>query len=135
VAFALGLRHNLGQPRRFWRDWQSDGRTEPFGDGWMSKSCRVLLRAPHAGGRLVVAGRHHAQVRRPLVLTVAADGERVGRIAMRHNGEFERRFDVPARLHGRECEVEVVSAWTWRPGGRRGDDRRLSCLLDRVAFE
>lgn len=135
VALALGLRHNPGRPLRFWRDWQSDGLTEPFADGWMSKSCALRVDVPEGSSRLVVAGRHHAEVRRPLVLSVSVDGERVGRIAMRHNGAFERRFDVPASCRDRECAVEIVSAWTWRPGKRHDDSRRLSCLLDRVGFE
>jgi len=135
AALALGLRHNPTQPHRFWRDWQADGMTEPFRDGWMSKSCRIALDVPPNASRLVIAGRHHAEVRRPLILGVTLDGERVGRVVARHNGSFEQRFEVPAALRGGEREVEVVSAWTWRPGDRRGDTRRLSCFLDRVDCE
>jgi len=135
LALTLGIRHNPRHLGRFWNDWQSDGCTHRFGDGWMSKAHRSRHTVPAQATKLVVAGRHHARVRRPLVLQVAADGQRLGRVVMRHNGSFERAFSVPAELRGRHCEVEVVSAWTWRPGERRGDTRRLSCLLDRVAFE
>ncbi len=135
VALAAGLRYNARQPRRFWRDWQADGRTEPFRDGWLSKAYRVEHEVPAGATRLVVAGRHHADVRRPLLLRVGADGQRLGRIAMRYNGAFEESFPVPPELRGQHCEVELVSAWTWRPGKRYDDTRRLSCLIDRVAFE
>jgi glycosyltransferase involved in cell wall biosynthesis len=131
VALALGARHNAGQLARFWRDWQSDGLAEPFEDGWMSKACRVRVSAPGGPATLAIAGRHHARVRRPLILGVSVDGQRLGRVAMRHNGSFERRFELP-HMDAGEHEVEIVSAWTWRPGTRRGDTRRLSCLLDRV---
>jgi glycosyltransferase involved in cell wall biosynthesis len=133
LALALGIRHNPRQLRRFWRDWQSDARGEPFADGWMSKAYRAPHAVPPDARRLVVAGRHRALVRRPLLLTVSIDGRRVGRIAMRRRGVFERSFEVPRELRGRDCEVEIVSAWTWRPG--LGDTRRLSCRLHRVGFE
>jgi glycosyltransferase involved in cell wall biosynthesis len=134
-ALAAGLRYNARQPRRFWRDWQADGRTEPFGDGWMSKAYRAEHAAPAGATRLVVAGRHHAELRRPLLLSVSVDGRRVGRVVMRHNGAFEKSFPIPPEPRGRRCEVELVSVWTWRPRRRHDDARRLSCLLDRVAFE
>ncbi len=134
VALALGLRHNPRQLRRFWRDWQSDGCTHRFGDGWMSKAHASRHEVPAAARRLTVAGRHEAAVRRPLVLTVLANGVRLGRVLVRERGRFEQSFDVPAELRGERCEVRLVSAWTWRPGGATGDNRRLSCLLDRVEF-
>jgi glycosyltransferase involved in cell wall biosynthesis len=135
AAFALGLRHNPTQPRRFWRDWQSDGIDGPFDDGWMSKVCSVCVDVPEGPARLVVAGRHHAAVRRPLILKVDLDGERLGRVVMRHNGDFERRFEIPPSLRGGQRDVSIVSAWTWRPGRQAGDERRLSCFLDRVGCE
>ena len=135
LALALGLRNNPGQLRRFWRDWQTDGCTHRFRDGWMSKAHSSRHEVPPDARRLTVAGRHHAEVRRPLLLTVSAGERRLGRALIRHPGAFERSFAVPAELRGRACEVRVVSAWTWRPGAARGDTRRLSCLLDRVEFE
>jgi glycosyltransferase involved in cell wall biosynthesis len=134
VALALGLRYNPIQWRRFWRDWQSDGCTHRFHDGWMSKTYESRQDIPANAGTLVVAGRHMADVRRPLVLTISADGVRLGRALILEHGSFERRFEVPAEMRGRPCVIRVVSAWTWRPGSRRGDSRRLSCLLDGVAL-
>jgi glycosyltransferase involved in cell wall biosynthesis len=135
VALGLGLRHNPLHPLRLWRDWQADGRLDRFDDGWMSKAFGASLAVPSDATRLVVAGRHHAPVRRPLLLTVSAGGRRLGHVAMRHNGAFEHAFAIDPALRGTSCAVRVVSAWTWRPGGSAGDQRRLSCLLDRVAFE
>ncbi len=135
VALALGLRHNLGQPRRFWRDWQADGRDELFDDGWMSKSYRQLHPIPADATRLVVVGHHNALVRRPLLLTVAIDGRRIGRVVVRERGDFAQAFPIPFELRGRSPAVSIRSAWTWRPDHGGGDERRLSCLLDRVAFE
>lgn len=134
VALALGLRYNPTQWRRFWRDWQSDGCTQRFHDGWMSKTYESRQDIPANAGTLVVAGRHMADVRRPLVLTISADGVRLGRALILEHGYFERRFEMPAEMRDRPCVIRVVSAWTWRPGGRRGDSRRLSCLLDGVAL-
>lgn len=135
LAFALGVRNNPRQLRRFWRDWQTDGCTHRFRDGWMSKAHSSRHDVPADAGRLTVAGRHHAEVRRPLLLTVSAGERRLGRALVRHGGAFERSFAIPDELRGASCEVRVVSAWTWRPGAARGDTRRLSCLLDRVEFE
>ena len=134
LALALGMRHNLGQPRRFWRDWQADGRDELFGDGWMSKNYRQLHPVPADATQLVVVGHHYALVRRPLLLTVAVDGRRIGRVVVRERGDFERSFAIPFELRGRSPEVSIRSVWTWWPD-RGGDDRRLSCMLYRVAFE
>lgn len=131
LALAVGLRHNAGQPARFWRDWQADGRDERFEDGWMSKACTLDLELPADATRLIVAGRHQALVRRPLLLTVDVDGRRVGRALVRRHGTFERSFALPSERGG----ITITSAWTWRPGSRRGDTRRLSCLLDRVVVE
>jgi glycosyltransferase involved in cell wall biosynthesis len=135
LALALGVRHNPTRLRRFWHDWQSDARQELFEDGWMSKAHTTRLRVPGDATRLVVAGRHQALVRRPLLLTISVDGRRLGRVAVRRKGGFAHALPVPAELRGRDCEVGVVSAWTWRPGQRRGDARRISCLLDTLAFE
>jgi glycosyltransferase involved in cell wall biosynthesis len=134
IALALGLRHNRPRDlRRFWHDWQADGLTDRFGDGWMSKAYTSWHDVPPNGRRLVVAGRHEAYVRRPLVLKVSVAGQALGRVVVYRRGEFERRFELPRELNG-QCEVRIVSAWTWRPGGARGDNRRLSCRLDRVEF-
>lgn len=135
LALTLGMRLNLGQPRRFWRDWQADGRDELFVDGWMSKSYRRPHPVPADATRLVIVGQHHALVRRPLILTVAVDGRRIGRIVVRERGDFERSFAISSGLRGRSAEVSVRSAWTWRPDHGGGDERRLSCLLSRIAFE
>lgn len=134
LALLLAARHNPRQPRRSWRDWQAGDWTERFEDGWMSKVHVSTHAVPSDARRLVVAGRHEAQVRRPLVLTVHADGRRLGRIAVRRRGPFERSLDVPAEMCGVTSQVTVISAWTWRPGGPVGDQRRLSCLLDRLQF-
>jgi glycosyltransferase involved in cell wall biosynthesis len=134
-ALLLGLRLNRRQPLRFWRDWQADGRSELFGDGWMSKAYTTRCDVPADVTRMVVAGRHHALVRRPLLLSVTVDGHPVGRIVARHRGDFERSFALPPDMRGGRHEVGIRSAWTWRPGTARGDSRRISCLLDRVAFE
>lgn len=135
LALALGLRHNPRHPRRFWDDWQADGRTQCFGDGWMSKVHSSRHDVPAGARTLTLAGRHYAKVRRPLLLTVSVDGRRLGRALVHRFGSFERSFDVPAELRGRPCEVRVASAWTWRPGGAGGDTRRLSCLLDEVVID
>lgn len=135
AALGLGLRHNARHPLRFWRDWQADGRFERFEDGWMSKALVESLAVPEDAERLIVAGRHTALVRRPLLLAVFADGRRLGTLAIRRRGGFERSLAVPPALRGRQSEVRVVSAWTWRPGAARADTRRLSCLLDRLRFE
>jgi glycosyltransferase involved in cell wall biosynthesis len=135
LALALGMRLNLGQPRRFWRDWQADGRDEPFDDGWMSKCYRRLHPVPPDATRLVIVGQHHALVRRPLLLTVTVDGRRIGRVVVRERGDFERSFAISPKLRGRSVEVGIRSAWTWRPTHDGGDERRLSCLLTRVACE
>jgi glycosyltransferase involved in cell wall biosynthesis len=135
LALALGMRLNLGQARRFWRDWQADGRNEPFDDGWMSKTYRQPHPVPANATRLVIAGQHHALVRRPLILTVAVDGRRIGRIVVRERGDFERSFAISSELGGRSAEVSIRSAWAWRPSHDGGDERRLSCLISRVAFE
>ena len=135
LALALGMRHNLGQSRRFWRDWQADGRDELFDDGWMSKSYRQLHPVPADATRLVVVGHHYALVRRPLLLTVAVDGRRIGRVVVRERGDFERSFAISCELRGRSPEVSIRSAWTWRPDRDGGDNRRLSCMLYRVAFD
>lgn len=135
VALALGIKHNPSQPRRFWRDWQADGRDEIFSDGWMSKSYRQPHPIPADAKGLVVVGRHHALVRRPLLLTVALDGHRIGRIIVRERGDFERSFAIDPEFRGRSHVVSIRSAWTWRPNRGGGDERRLSCMLDRIAFE
>jgi glycosyltransferase involved in cell wall biosynthesis len=129
LALALGLRHNPRQPRRLWRDWQADGVTDAFGDGWMSKACSRRIAVPTDASRLTVSGSHVADVRRPLLLTVSADGAVLGRIAVRRRGAFERSLPIPRDLRGGDRTVEIRSAWTWRPGARRGDTRRLSCRL------
>lgn len=134
-ALALGMRLNLRQPRRFWRDWQADGRNELFDDGWMSKSYCRPHSVPADATRLVLAGHHHALVRRPLFLTVAVDGRRIGRVVVRERGDFEQSFPISRELRGQSPEVSIWSAWTWRPERGGGDERRLSCLLSRVAFE
>jgi hypothetical protein len=81
---------------------------------------------------LVVAGRHYARVRRPLVLTVDVDGRRVGRMLVRHRGAFEQSLALGPELRGLSHRFTLTSAWTWRPGHRSADTRRLACLLDRV---
>jgi len=135
LALALGIRHNPRQPLRLWRDWQADGVTAAFDDGWMSKAWARRLTVPATASRLTVSGSHLAEVRRPLLLTVSADGVVLGRIAVRRAGAFERSLAIPGELRGGDRVVEVRSAWTWRPGARRGDTRRLSCQLDSVAFD
>lgn len=135
LALALGIGQNPRRLRRFWRDWQADGREELFDDAWMSKSYRGRFPVPAEATRLVVVGHHYALVRRPLVLTVSVDGRRVGRIVVRERGDFERSLPIPGELRGREAEVSLRSAWTWRPEHDGGDERRLSCLVYRVAFE
>jgi glycosyltransferase involved in cell wall biosynthesis len=135
LSLALGARYDYGHPLRFWREWQADGRYVPFDDGWMSKAYRQRVPVPTEAMRLVVAGQHYALVRRPLILTVAVDGRRVGRIVVRERGDFEGSFPIPEGLRGREAEVGIRSAWTWRPERGGGDERRLSCLLHRVVFE
>ncbi len=132
AALALGLRHNHPRDlRRFWRDWQADGFTGRFHDGWMSKAYAVRIDVPADRRRLVVAGRHEAFVRRPLVLAVSVADQTLGRLIVRRRGEFEQSFELPHDLAGQH-EIRIVSAWTWRPGSGRGDNRRLSCRLDRV---
>jgi glycosyltransferase involved in cell wall biosynthesis len=134
MALALGVRHNHPRElRRFWRDWQADGVTGRFRDGWMSKVYTSRHDIPPAERRLVVAGRHEAYVRRPLVLKVSVAGRTLGRVVVRRRGEFEQGFELPRELTG-QCEIRIVSAWTWRPGGAHGDNRRLSCRIDRVEF-
>jgi len=135
LALALGVRHNPLQPRRLWRDWQADGLTEAFDDGWISKAWAQRLTIPATASRLTISGSHLAEVRRPLLLTVSADGAVLGRIAVRRAGAFERSLAIPDELRGGDRVVEIRSAWTWRPGERRGDTRRLSCQLDGVAFD
>jgi glycosyltransferase involved in cell wall biosynthesis len=135
TAFALGARRNWRQPRRFWRDWQADGRCERFDDGWMSKMYGFREQIPVDASQLVIAGRHCAHTRLPLLLAASIEGRRIGRVVVRDRGQFKRVLDVPPELRGRPGQVTIVSAWTRRPGGRRGDTRRLSCLLDGVAFQ
>ncbi len=42
---------------------------------------------------------------------------------------FSMSVPLPA---GEEAHVELRSLWTWRPRDRRGDIRRLSCVIDSV---
>lgn len=135
LALALGARGNWRQPRRFWRDWQADGRYERFDDGWMSKAFSARRDVPAGATRLVVAGHHLAERRRPLLLSVSVDGRRVGWVRVDGAGSFARAFELAPEQRGRSCEVTLVAAWTWRPGRPTGDTRRLSCLLDDVTFE
>jgi hypothetical protein len=69
---------------------------------------------------------------RPLWLRVRVDGRTVGRHVMRGRGPFTFSVECPRQEGSRN--VEITSAWTWRPG-IDGDVRRLSCYLDSVTVD
>lgn len=133
LALALGLRHNPTHPLRWLADWQTDGFTDRLADGWISKAHVTRQDVPEGATVLRVAGRHQAAVRRPLLLRVRVDGRTAGRRVVRHHGPFELELRCPEVARGREAEVEIRSAWTWRPH-LVGDERRLSCLIDAIGF-
>ena len=60
------------------------------------------------------------------------DGRNVGDHVVRTRGPFSFSLACPRGTTTRE--VEITSAWTWRPG-IDGDVRRLSCYLDSVEID
>lgn len=133
LALALALRYHPGHPLQTFRDWQTDGFTGRWDDGWISKSYVSRHRVAPDARRLTVTGRHEALVyRRPLVLSVRVDGRRVGGHVARARGPFSFSLRCPPGAAART--VEIRSAWTWRPRAG-GDLRRLSCYLDSVTIE
>jgi glycosyltransferase involved in cell wall biosynthesis len=133
LALWLGLRANPRHLRRFFGEWQADGFFGLFPDGWMSKAYALSVPAPPGARHLYVRGRHEAQVRRPLILSVKIDGVPAGRWTVRRHGPFTLQAACPDWVPGNDARVELSSAWTWRPG-IAGDVRRLSCLIDSVEF-
>jgi glycosyltransferase involved in cell wall biosynthesis len=131
LALALGLRQNRGQALRFIADWQVDGFVELFPDGWMSKAHERRLRIPPDAERIVIQGRHKAQVRWPLILRVKVARRALRLGVVRRKGPFTLSYACPRHTRGHEVIVEVRSLWTWRPH-IEGDVRRLSCFLDSI---
>jgi hypothetical protein len=132
LALGLGLWHQPTRPLRTLREWRTDGFTGSYDDGWMSKSHTSRHVVAADARRLTVTGRHEALVyRRPLRLRVRVDGHKVGGHVVTTRGPFSFSLACPPGTTHRE--VEITSAWTWRPG-IDGDVRRLSCYLDSVEF-
>ncbi|MGI8944741.1 MAG: hypothetical protein ACR2GL_00690 [Thermoleophilaceae bacterium] len=133
LALVVAVRHHPRHPLRTAREWQTDGFSGRYEDGWVSKSHVSLHRGAAGARRVTIAGRHQALVRhRPLVLSVRVDGRLVGGHVTRRRGPF--CFSLRCRPGAEARSVEVRSAWTWRPG-TGGDVRRLSCCLDAVTLD
>ena len=139
AALALGLRHNPGQARRFWREWafaaglRADftGRWE---DGWISRLHVSEHEVPAEAGRLRIRGRHHAYLEGPLRLRVRVGGAPLARLELAERGPFELVAAMPAALRGRTVRLTLESEDTWSPR-EDGDHRRLACLIDAIDFE
>ncbi|MGH7490571.1 MAG: hypothetical protein ACREMY_33910, partial [bacterium] len=78
---------------------------EESGFRWMSKTAAVDLAGPASpGGFLVLAGYAPESVVRggPIVLTVSADGQRLGAATIQPPaGRFQLRFPLPGNLTGK----------------------------------
>ena len=89
------------------------------------------MQIPEDAERVVVSGRHEAQVRRPLFLRINLGGRTLGVGFARRKGPFTFTYPCPPQMRGHRVIAKIRSLWTWRPH-LEGDSRRLSCFIDSV---
>ena len=103
-----------------------------WADGWISKCYVTNVVAEPDRRDLVIRGRHEMPGRRPLMLSVFANGASLGTHVLSDPGPFTIHATCPATDDG--ClRLEIIADRTFRPMYRGfRDPRPLSCIIDDV---
>jgi glycosyltransferase involved in cell wall biosynthesis len=115
----------LGLPRAY------DFR-DRWADGWISKRYVTNVAAAPAGRAVVIRGRHEMPGRRPLTLSIFANGVSLGTHVLSDPGPFTIHAACPSTDDG-TLRLEIIADRIFRPMYRGSrDPRPLSCIIDDV---
>jgi glycosyltransferase involved in cell wall biosynthesis len=115
----------LGLPRTY------DFR-ERWADGWISRRYVTSVPAASDGRAVVIRGRHEMPGRRPLTLSIFANGVSLGAHVLRDHGPFTIHAACLPTDDG-ALRLEIIADRTFRPMYRGSrDPRPLSCIIDDV---
>jgi len=113
----------LGLPRAY------DFR-DRWADGWISKRYVTNVPAAADGRAVVIRGRHEMPGRRPLTLSIFANGVSLGAHVLSDPGPFTIHAACPPTDDG-VLRLEIIADRTFRPMYRGSrDPRPLSCIID-----
>lgn len=140
ASLLLGMYYNPRQLKRYCLEWGAAAGLTPaprhedrWSDGWISRRFQREYDIDTACRVVRISGKHLASFRKPLTLTICLDGVEVRREMLRQNGPFAVEVKCPDTCKGKRSTLVIEANQTFRPSGN-GDTRRLSCVIDDIAF-
>jgi len=140
LGFVLGTYYNRRSFKPFFQEWAAHMglSSQPFQDrwedGWISNRYISEHAIPDDCRRIRIEGRHLLPFADGFDLSVVLGGTPLRKEHITKHGPFTVEIDCPPRLRGNRHRLELKSNRTYQPI-ENGDQRLLSCIIDKVSFD